>query len=44
LITENVFLTSKMAFLLVTITFMRSEIKIVTSKNLIIDIENEHGY
>jgi len=31
-----------MAFLLVTITLMISEIKIVTSKNWIIDIKNEH--
>jgi len=33
-----------MAFLLVTITFMISEIKIATSKNVIIDIKNEHCY
>jgi len=31
-----------MAFLLVTVTFMTSEINVVTSKNLIIDIKNEH--
>jgi len=35
---------SKMAFLLLTITFMITEIKIVTSKNWIIDIKNEHCY
>jgi len=50
LISENVFMISilfqipKMAFLRVTITFMISEINIVTSKNVITDIKNEHCY
>jgi len=50
MISENVFLISilfqisKIAFLLVTITSMISEINIVTSKNFILDIKNEHCY